>query len=287
MQGLWTRAALASAGWSSRRIGAALRDHTLTRVAPGWYADRAADPSVAVAITHGCRVGCLSAAALHGLWTPPSNVRHWVVSGHGRSKPPPAGVVVHRGTSAMPAPVQPLVDALWLIVQKHDAETALIVLESAARHEAVPRSELLNMIDLAPVRSRPTLGHFCDRSDSGTETRVRLFYQRRAVRVRAQAQVPGVGRVDLLVGDSQIVECDSTAHHTAREQYLNDRSRDLGALVGGYRSVRLSWEQVFLEWPATQQALSAQLRRRAHRSKPADWEAVWLPQVRSRGWLAS
>lgn len=287
MDGIFSRSELAEAGltdWGLRQTLATGRLRSLTR---GWFASTTADPRATSAILTGCRIGCLSAAEIHGLWVPPSAHRHWIAPRRREIGPLPSDVVVHRTGDPLPRVFQSVDDCLWQIIRAHDAETALMVMESAARLEAVPRSTLLNMIELAPTRSRGTLGFFCDRSESGTETRVRLFYQRRHVRVRAQVAVPEVGRVDLLIGESHIVECDSRAHHERHDRYLIDRHRDLGADMGDYRHTRLAWEQVFTRWPETQQALSTTLRRRTHRHVPRNASGIWMPQLHTPEWLAS
>src|SRR5665647_786535 len=74
-------------------------------------------------------------------------------------------------------------------------------------------------------------------------------------KVRPQVVIPGVGRVDLLVGESLIIECDSHAHHTGETNYRGDRRRDLSATADDYRVVRLTWEQCFLTWPTTTSCL--------------------------------
>lgn len=106
------------------------------------------------------------------------------------------------------------------------------------------------------------------KSQSGTESRVRLHLQQRHVPVRPQVHIVGVGRVDLLVGNSLAIELDSRAHHTGAENYAKDRSRDLELVRLGYRVIRLTYQQVFDDWAATQLTLSDVLSSRAHRRHP-------------------
>lgn len=110
-----------------------------------------------------------------------------------------------------------------------------------------------------------------DEAESGTETKVRLFFQLRSVPVRAQVQIPGVGRVDLLVGRRWIVECDSRAHHTGEEQYEKDRRRDISAVERGYFTTRLTHGMVFRRWEKTTQRLRAVIRSGQHLVEPARW----------------
>ena len=81
--------------------------------------------------------------------------------------------------------------------------------------------------------------------------------------VRAQAEIDGVGIVDLLVGDRLIIECDSQAHH-GETNYENDRRRDLAARDLGFTTLRLSYQQIWKHWKATQQSLTQEIRTRRH-----------------------
>jgi len=155
------------------------------------------------------------------------------------------------------------------VLRYHDVETSLIVLESACNVRLVSISTATNLILECPrLRARQLATWFDPRAESGTETRVRLFLARRGYKVRSQPSVRGVGRVDLLVGESLIIECDSHAHHTGEANYRGDRSRDLNATASGHRVVRLTWEQVFLTWATTQALLLAHLRTRRYRWPP-------------------
>lgn len=285
MPQFWTTEAVLRQGGLSRwQVEQAVRAGTLQHVRRGWYADPGVDADVFAALRAGYRVGCLSAARLHGLWTPPDSRRHWVLAPGARGGRVPQGVDVHRGPVDVDREVQSLTDCLRQVVRSHDPETALIVLESAANREAIPRSDLLAILAGAPIRSRNTLKFFSERSESGTETRVRLFYERRGVRVRSQVQIPGIGRVDLLVGRSHIVECDSTAHHTGEKNYARDRDRDLAASDLDFTGTRLTWEQVFLTWDTTRASLSHELSRRTHHRPSAVDDLLFLPEVRTEDW---
>ncbi len=147
--------------------------------------------------------------------------------------------------------------------------TAGTTWESACNLRLVSTSTAVELIRECPgTRARQLAAWFDPTSESGTETRVRLFLARRGYKVRSQQPVRGVGRVDLLVGESLIIECDSHAHHTGEANYRLDRARDLSATSSGYRVVRLTWEQVFLTWATTQSLLLAHLRTRRYRWPP-------------------
>ena len=161
-----------------------------------------------------------------------------------------------------------VVECLRQVLRHHDVETSLIVLESACNLRLVSTETVSELIAACPGPIAEQLARFDPRSESGSETRVRLFLVRLGYPVRPKILIPCVGRVDLLVGKSLIIECDSHAHHTGETHYRIDRSRDLNATAGGYRVVRLTWEQIFLTWASTQGLLLTHLRTRRYRRPP-------------------
>ena len=86
------------------------------------------------------------------------------------------------------------------------------------------------------------------------------------VKVRAQVEIDGVGRVDLVVGDCLVVQCDRKRHHSNRYTYEQDRRRDLALRDLGFTVTQLSYKQIWDQWEATQQSLRRQIRRHEHRA---------------------
>lgn len=240
----------------------------LTRVGHGWYATASANPDVVSAVRLGGHLGCLSGCRVHGLWVPPDPVLHVSFNRHLPAFLP-GGACGHvdREIGHEPA-LRPLLACLEEVVRHHSTETALIVLDSALNSGLVTEADVVALVSACPLARHSVLRYVDRRADSGTETRVRYFYQRRRVPVEPQALVPGVGWVDLLVGRSLMIECDSREHHTGIENYQRDRARDLRLVADGRRVVRLTYEQVFHQWPTTQLYLSHLVRVRLHRRPP-------------------
>lgn len=248
-------------------IRAAVETGELTRVRRGWYARPAASPEVIRAIQAGGRVGCVTGCRLHGLWSLPDDDVH-VIVGAGCGQAPQPGIQFH--PSAAPQlrqAVFPLIDCLAQVVHRHDVETILILLEDAVNKGLLSRREARKLLAATPERSRVATKYFMPNAQSGSETRVRLFFQSRRVGVRSQVSIGGIGTVDLLVGKSLIVECDSQAHHTG-EQHINDLRRDLRARELGYDVLRLSHRQVWDTWAHTRRVLVGHVRRGNHIRSP-------------------
>lgn len=265
-----TYAQLLENGWTRSAVRRALERGLLRRVSRGWYDAGGCSADELTAAAAGGRLGCLTGLRDLGVWVPPTAHPHLMTP---RWSAPSTTGTAHRlapgAVWAASTMTYGLVECLRQVLRHHDVETSLIVLESACNLRLISTSAIAELIgECSAVRARQLATWFDPRSESGTETRVRLFLARRGYKVRSQASVLGVGRVDLLVGESLMIECDSHAHHTGETRYQADRTRDLNATAGGYRVVRLTWEQVFLTWETTQALLLAHLSTRRYRWPP-------------------
>lgn len=81
-------------------------------------------------------------------------------------------------------------------------------------------------------------------SQSGTESLVRVRLRRRGIRVQTQFRRRGVGRVDLLIGDRMVIECDSDEFHSGDEAQERDYDRDLELIDGDFLVLRLRYRHV-------------------------------------------
>lgn len=240
----------------------------LVRVGHGWYAAPTAAQAVISAVRLGGHLGCLSGCAVHGLWVPPEPGLHVTFNRRVPAVLPPLTVGHHARELGCEAAVRPLLECLAEVVRHHDIETALIVLDSALNQRLVTEAEAVHLVRSCPRATHRVLRYVEGRADSGTETRVRYLFQRRGIPVEPQVRVRGVGRVDLLVGRSLMIECDSRQHHTGEENYSRDRARDLVLVQDGNRVVRLTFQQVFHQWPQTSAALIRLTRAGLHRPLP-------------------
>lgn len=249
-----------------------LADHKLQLIRQGWYAEEGADSDAVRAIRHRGQVGCISGCDKYGLWIPPQYREELHICLTNRdgidSRLAKRGIIAHRGGDPELRVLRPLEDCLNDVIKHHDAETALILLESALNFKLISFEEGQALISKQPAYKQRQLRFFTPGAQSGSETRVRLFFDKRGVKARAQEKIKTVGRVDILVGRSLIVECDSWTHHSSNLDRHNDWTRDLNARNLGYDVIRLSYEQVWHQWDDTKKRLSNQLRKRKHRLLP-------------------
>lgn len=140
-----------------------------------------------------------------------------------------------------------------------------ILLESALNLRKMTMAAVRRLLASLPCALRAQFARVSPMAESGTETAVRWWLESLHVPVTPQVSIPGVGRVDLKLGTSWIIECDSASFHDDPAQYHRDRARDLRLQARRYMVTRLTWEQVFLDWEATSTQLLTILRRRDHR----------------------
>lgn len=249
-----------------RELRAAVEMGRLHRVASGWYATPGSSTREVEAVAAGGRLGCLSGCAAHGLWTPAHPSPHIIIPRSAKRRRPEW----HRASGPLPpTSVYPLEECLAQVAHHHDPETTLMVMESSAHLGLVTPSMISVLLAGAGVHHQRTLKFFDPRAESGSETRVRLWLRQNRFPVESQPVLEGVGRFDLKVGSSLLIECDSAEFHHDQEV---DRARDLSAMALGYTAIRLSYGQIHFSWEVTRGVLLAALRTRRHLRAPIPLE---------------
>ncbi|MFT3942247.1 MAG: hypothetical protein QM705_00285 [Ancrocorticia sp.] len=269
VEGIYTYQDLRERGYTPHGIANALAAGDIKRVAHGWYAEDFANQKVVRALELGGKLGCLSACKLYGIWTPPHSELHVVFTSADGIPAGAAftGVCAHvRSRSFTKEPLWPLLDCLDHVIRYHDVETVLIVLESAIHKELITTDDAVVLLADHPKKAARVLKHL-DIAESGTETRVRLFLRQRRVKLRPQVWVTSKCRVDLLLGESLVIECDSEEFHSSQESYEKDRRRDSHLRILGYDVWRLSYKQVWEIWEETKLDLQHVYRKRKQRTR--------------------
>lgn len=249
-----------------RTLDSAVSTGDLVRAGRWYLTPDEIGPST-VPLARGMRATCLTAARYHGLWTPSTSRIH----AYGiRRQGAPSGWVPHGYHHRWPE-AGPVASVPLLLRHASACVGPLdlgVLVDSALNQRKLADGELEALLRHAPRAAHPVLHRVTPAAQSGTESKVRLFLQLRRVPVVPQAQLEGIGRVDLLVGASWIIECDSKEHHTSFEQYGVDRGRDLSGRVGGYLTTRLTHEMVTVGWADTRAHLLSILRTGQHLVPP-------------------
>lgn len=241
----------------------------LLRVRPGWVSLPGADSMVVRAVSMGGVLSCVSALTWRGVWVPEQERLHLRRTKAGRRSPLRGNGVRDCGR---PAPTPSAVDSLGVALCNATrcltAEGFVVVLDSILNLRLLTRAGLMEA--MAPLAgSQRRLLQKCDRSEAGTESMVRLRLRSRGVKVRSQVIIPGIGRVDLLVGECLVIEVDSREHHTKGAAYEADRERDRRLTALGYRVVRLSYSQVVHDWARIEEDLLKMIRQDLHGARAA------------------
>ncbi|MGA1835746.1 DUF559 domain-containing protein [Herbiconiux sp. 11R-BC] len=174
--------------------------------------------------------------------------------------------MVHRPSWARPSrsAVDDIAVALACATVCQPQLDAIVTLDSALALGLVSPSSLADVLAPLPAKYRAYLGLVDPASQSGLETKARVRLQGRGLRTRSQVEIPGVGHVDLLIGERLVLELDGYAWHSKKKDFNEDRRRGLELARLGYTLLRLSYEQVTYSWDACETTILDLVRRREH-----------------------
>ncbi|HCJ49386.1 MAG TPA: hypothetical protein DHW40_08670 [Microbacterium sp.] len=232
---------LRRAGLTRHGVAAAVRSGGLLRLRQGRYATADTHPELLAAGRLGGTLGCVSLLATLGIFVHTSSAPHLHFE-RGTTRLPrrDARVTAHWRTARTPrhALAADLVEALAQAIRCQPPRHALATLESAWHQGFVDEHSVDSVFELLPRRFRPLRDLLDPRSESGTETLVRLMLRSLGCDIDVQVRIAGVGRVDFVVDGWLIIECDSAQHHSGWDAQRRDRRRDLAAAALGYTTVR-------------------------------------------------
>ncbi|MEE4024413.1 hypothetical protein V1Y59_15105 [Gordonia sp. PKS22-38] len=248
--GVYSRAELLALDYDDPTLRRLVRNGLLTQPRHGWYATSAADPDCVEAARRGGCLSCVSALRAHGFWLPPGyHTLHVRASRHSGTKRQdfcrlPAG----------PLPVLTSIDAfpvaLACAAQCMSAEDWIITADSVLNKSGMTVDELRAEMPQVSKKIENMLAKCDPRSQSGTESAVRLRLRALGFHVEVQPAIVAVGHVDLKVG-RLLIECDSKLHHTSLENYRKDRRRDRKSLGQQLLPMRLTYDDVIYGWEET------------------------------------
>lgn len=267
----WTTAELVAHGRSARWIGEQVRAGHLVPVRKGHFHVPGAPAEVVRAVrVGGLATGATGAEAL-GLWTPTDGRLAVVVPASASrlrdpddARRPLAGDAVRVHWTGERLPRQTLVDRIApvLLVLEHILLTftparALMAVDSALHERRIRLADLAVLGNRLPAQTAAVLALVDARAESGLETLARVLLRLAGFGVVPQVEIPGVGRVDLVVEGRLIVELDGKLWHAGK--FEEDRARDAAAARLGYRTLRFTYRQVMEEWPTVFAAITRAL----------------------------
>ena len=263
--GVFRVAVVRRLGDPRQALEALTRDGRLVRVRRGWYRLPDADPAVVQAVAAGGVLTCVSALAFAGVWVPETAEIHArAARGDVALAPGVHRCAIRRRLPAPRSAVDSVAVALRAAAGCLAAEPLIAAMDSAIDGGFVRRASLPALLADTPGRASRLAGQ-ARWAQSGTETFIRVRLARRHLRVTTQVVIPGVGRVDLLVGERLLIEADSLAHHADEDAYRRDRARDLRLARLGFRVLRLTWEQVMFDWDLVEATILSLVAEGEHR----------------------
>ncbi|QRY62261.1 hypothetical protein JVX90_18050 [Gordonia sp. PDNC005] len=280
--GIRTRAQLHAEGLADTDIRRMVETGTLTRLRPGWFALGAHDLRAATAVQDGGVLGCVSALQFHGLWVPPGHTAL-----HLRRSPKMTG----KNAACRPfqGPLRSTVDAvdsipIALKYAAHclEVDEWVAVCDSHLNSTGETVGDLLAQMGAVGPTVRDLAYRTDPRAQSGTESITRVRLRAAHFSVVVQPRIAGIDWSDLRIG-KLILECDSVLHHSSREDYERDHHRDRRALLDGWLTMRLTYDDILYDWPGTLADIRAITRADRHRARSARDQAMVLRSLRSSG----
>lgn len=259
---------LLAAGYSDRRIRAALSRGAIFRIRHGWYGTSDLDPTVRRVIRVGGQLTGVAALRMRGLFLPRPDVLEIAVprnaarlrspDNHRRRLTRHAPVRVHwvspvRRRLPPHAWIADDAEALDVILRTAGRELAVAACDGLVRYRNWTAADLDAAFARAPQRVRAWRRLVDGRADSWGETSARLRLADAGVACTPQSVVPGAGPFDLQVSPRVFVEVDGAQHSedwTGAEPNSFERGhvKDLVVAALGGRVIRIGYPQLLGEW---------------------------------------
>jgi very-short-patch-repair endonuclease len=233
---------------------------------------------VVTAARVGGRLTCLEALRIHGAWILSTSGTHVRVA-DGVAVIHQPGIRIHWTAERVSPGLDPVEEALATAVACVDFRALVVVADSLVNRGILTPVRLQAVLAVTP-RGRRVLAVHDAKAESGIETLVRLGLRRHRVRARSQVAIPGVGRVDFLIGERLVIEADGYDWHGGRVEFERVRERDRELVRRGYIVIRASYRQVTMDLDAVVRAALDVIRRREHR-----WRAIHRTQLSESGCL--
>lgn len=230
--------ALRREGYSARDVRS-LGTAGATQPRKGVWALPDADPEFRRAIIDDSLLTCASSASRYGLWLKDRPGGLHLASRHRRSTCRPRhGRLRFDQHPRLPiaSPEDTVIHALTCLAEVD----AVAIAQSAIQQYGIPR-ELLESELTAKYfgTARRYLAKADGLSESVPEISARLLLESAGLMFGRQVQVPGVGRVDILIDGWLIVEVNGFQFHSSRAAWRKDMRRSNVAQAQGLRSSEL------------------------------------------------
>lgn len=212
---------------------------------------------------------CCSAIALHGGWDADPARLHIALAPNAarprsphdsrlRLEAPHPTIALHWRLPADHARgIAPPLDAVDDAVRCLTPELAFVTIGSLLHARPELGGDWRRWLRTAPYPRASWLREIDGVCESGLEGLWWFRMRGRLPGIRRQVLIPGVGRVDFLIGERLIIEVDGAEYHTDPDAFERDRRRDAVLSALGYRVLRFSYQQVVHRWAEVEAAVFA------------------------------
>jgi very-short-patch-repair endonuclease len=258
-----SRSELIASGMGGHAITSAVRGRALIRVRRDHYALPNTDRHTLEAVRVGGRLGCVSAAEEHDIFTFDNRFTHVHVAREASrlrnprvrriplSAAPRDGVELHwwplidssDGTEFCVGAR----DAVAQIIRCQPRNFAIAALDTGLHSGVIRHDDLPEIFAHVPAKYRDLRAAVDARVDAGQESVLRRLILDAGLRCEIQVVIRGVGRVDTLVEGCVVVEADSKLHHKSWEEHIHDRTRDRLLAERSYVSLRVLYQDIMFD----------------------------------------
>jgi very-short-patch-repair endonuclease len=254
---LFTIQELRAAGETVASIRESIDRNERFRIIRGWYGDSRTPADAVLAMRIGGRLGCVSALALHGAWSPPGAGTHVLFPTHAsgrRSAGRPEGVTVvrhwHRGDRETGSSfgVAPLELAVGDVLGCQPPSFAIAILDSLLHQRRISRNRLEAAILRGPERTRHLVRHLEPRSESGIESIARYRIRMSGVATAVQVTLRTDDRIDLEIDDWLAIELDGREFHAQERAFTRDRVRVGRVMRQGRIVLQFAYATILYDW---------------------------------------
>ena len=242
------------------------------RVIKGWYGDAATPANAVLAMRMGGRLGCVSALALHGAWTPPDAGTHVVFPTAASGRRSAGGVqgpsiVRHwcapkdrTGSAFAVAPLDlAIADALRCL----PPHLLIAVLDSLLHRRSISCNRLEALIARGPRRVHHLVRHLEPRSESGIESIVRYLLAIAGIESEVQIVMLSGDRTDIEVGEWLTIEADGRETHAKEKAFTADRERVVRLMREGRIVLQFAYATIMYDFETVLSAVRDVIARHA------------------------
>ncbi|GAA1775222.1 type IV toxin-antitoxin system AbiEi family antitoxin domain-containing protein [Agromyces lapidis] len=281
LSGVARTSELAELGVDAYSLRLAVDAGEVVRLREGVYGVADLPAEVQTAVRHGGRLGCLSRLGIDGVWLleQPASVHVAMMRTGRRRFHSECRCITHWSDSRLAGPAVALDEALVQVLGCRGEEEFFVALESAMRKRLITRSGIERIRSRVPKVHRGLVGFARWDADSGLESLLRLRLRAHGLALASQIDIPGIGRVDFVLGDRLILEVDGKQNHVdgfdsligteharaaAASKRHKDLVRDAVAAAYGFETLRFDYALVVHDWPLVEAAILAKVDRGLH-----------------------